>query len=98
MKRLARFVNLLFSPCFTRHLHASFSEGANYSPALHAPQGLISQACTSAPPTSKPALHFKRPFVQPVAIGWHRAIALGTVATSDSDTAQQQVKLVRRVD
>ncbi|WP_230541445.1 hypothetical protein, partial [Janthinobacterium sp. FW305-129] len=31
---------LLFSR-FTLHLHASFSEGANYSPALCAPQGLI---------------------------------------------------------
>ncbi|MDN2713257.1 hypothetical protein O0880_27940, partial [Janthinobacterium sp. SUN118] len=26
---------------FTRHLHASFSEGANYSQALHVPQGLF---------------------------------------------------------
>ena len=41
MKRFGYFVNLLFSPCFTRHLHASFSEGANYSPAPHTLQGLF---------------------------------------------------------
>ena len=40
MKRLQHFVNLLFSR-LTQHLHASFSEGANYSPALHARQGLF---------------------------------------------------------
>ncbi|WP_218069303.1 hypothetical protein, partial [Janthinobacterium sp. HH107] len=34
---------LLFSR-FTLHLHASFSEGADYSPALRAPQGLFSRA------------------------------------------------------
>ncbi|MDQ4629802.1 hypothetical protein, partial [Janthinobacterium lividum] len=31
---------LLFSH-FTLHLHASFSEGANYSPALRTPQALF---------------------------------------------------------
>ena len=41
MKRFDYFVNLLFSPCFTRHLHASFSEGANYSPEPYAVQGLF---------------------------------------------------------
>ena len=41
MKRFGHFVNLLFSSCFTRHLHASFSEGANYSQGPRPPQGLF---------------------------------------------------------
>ena len=94
MKRLQHFVNLLFSPCFTLHLHASFSEGANYSPAPHSPQALF----TAHSPPSKPGLHFKRLFVQPVAIGWRSSWSLGTVATSDSDATQQAVKLARCVD
>ena len=41
MKRLQHFVNLLFSRLI-QHLHASFSEGANYSPALGPLQALFS--------------------------------------------------------
>ncbi|WP_230523305.1 hypothetical protein, partial [Janthinobacterium sp. EB271-G4-7A] len=37
----AAFRQPSFSPCFTRHLHASFSKGANYSPALRTPQALF---------------------------------------------------------
>ncbi|MDQ4629354.1 hypothetical protein, partial [Janthinobacterium lividum] len=40
MKHFAKSVNLLFSHR-TQHLHASFSEGANYSLAPHAPQALF---------------------------------------------------------
>ncbi|WP_217494639.1 hypothetical protein, partial [Janthinobacterium sp. HH104] len=32
---------LLLFLYFTQHLHASFSEGANYSPASHSPQALF---------------------------------------------------------
>ena len=95
MKLFQHFVNLLFSR-LTQHLHASFSEGANYSPAPRAPQGLFSYC--PVPPPSKHSLHFKRLFVQPVAIGWRSSWSLGTVATSDSDAAQQAVKLARCVD
>ena len=97
MKRLQHFVNLLFSPCFTRHLHASFSEGANYSQALRVPQGLFLKHQAGRSPPSKPALHFKHVFLQPVAIGWRASLTLGTVATSDSDVARQQVTLARHV-
>ena len=41
MKLFQHFVNLLFFTHFTQHLHASFSEGANYSLGLCAPQGLF---------------------------------------------------------
>ena len=96
MKLFQHFVNLLFSR-LTQHLHASFSEGANYSPAPRAPQGLFF-CCGLHSPPSKPGLHFKRLFVQPVAIGWRSSWSLGTVATSDSDATQQAVKLARCVD
>ena len=40
MKHFAKSVNLLFSR-FTLHLHASFSEGANYSQPPQRLQGLF---------------------------------------------------------
>ncbi|MGK5060809.1 hypothetical protein ACQ4WY_28130, partial [Janthinobacterium sp. LB2P49] len=37
----AAFRQPSFSPCFTRHLHASFSEGTNYSQGTQTSQGLF---------------------------------------------------------
>ncbi|MGK5023097.1 hypothetical protein, partial [Janthinobacterium sp. LB2P10] len=53
MKRFGYFVNLLFSPCFTLHLHASFSEEANYSQAPRGPQALFKPFASSHDPLAK---------------------------------------------
>ncbi|MDX8125133.1 hypothetical protein SKZ59_25455, partial [Janthinobacterium sp. GMG2] len=41
MKHFAKSVNSFFFSRLIQHLHASFSEGANYSPAPNSPQALI---------------------------------------------------------
>ncbi|WP_217907264.1 hypothetical protein, partial [Janthinobacterium sp. PC23-8] len=55
MKHLSYFVNPVFQRIalknflyLTQHLHASFSEGANYSPGLEGLQGLFSSGVNIA--------------------------------------------------
>jgi len=74
---------LLLFLYFTLHLHASFSEGANYSQDPQAPQGLFTDTAQPAP------LHFSVRFMQPVACTWRRMPTWGKVATSAFDVEQR---------